>query len=195
VPWPKDHKTQVREKIVVAAAAALRGGGISGMSVEAVMAKAGLTHGAFYAHFESKEDLVREALACAAEQTLERFSRSLESVPEERRFVAAVAAYLSPQHAAHPEVGCPVAALAPEVTRVGGKTKRAFGEGIRARMEWMRALLPRQLRGAKQDEVLVGTLACMVGAIVLARALGGEDSDSVLEHARGFVERALASRT
>jgi AcrR family transcriptional regulator len=164
------------------------------MSVEDVMAKAGLTHGAFYAHFDSKDDLVREAVAYAAKQTLQGFSKNLESVPKEDRFAAAVAAYMSPQHVAHPELGCPVAALAPEVTRVGGKTKRALGEGIRARIEWMRALLPRQLRGAKQDEVLVGTVACMLGAVVLARALGGEDGDSVLEHARGFVQRALASK-
>jgi TetR/AcrR family transcriptional repressor of nem operon len=118
----------------------------------------------------------------------------LESVPQEDRFAAAVAAYFSPQHVAHPEAGCPVAALAPEVTRAGGKTKRELGESIRARFAWMRGLLPRHLRGAKQEEVLVGTVACMLGAVVLARALGGEDADSVLEHARGFVERALAPK-
>jgi TetR/AcrR family transcriptional repressor of nem operon len=140
------------------------------MSVEDVLAKAGLTHGAFYAHFDSKDDLVREAIAHAAEQTLQRFSKNLESVPQEDRFAAAVA-YMSPQHLAHPEVGYPVAALAPEVTRAGGKTKRALGESIRARIEWMRTLLPRGLRGAKQDEMLVGTVACMLGAVVLARLL------------------------
>jgi AcrR family transcriptional regulator len=165
------------------------------MSVEDVMSKAGLTHGAFYAHFDSKEGLVREAIAFAAEQTLHRFSKNVESVPQEDRFAAAVAAYMSPQHVAHPELGCPVAALAPEVTRIGGRTRRTLGESIRTRIEWMRALLPRRFRGAKQDEVLLGTLACMLGAVVLARALGGEAGDSVLEHARGFVERALASRS
>lgn len=59
---------------------------------------------------------------------------------------------------------------------------------------WMRTLLPWRLRGAKQDEVLLGTAACMLGAVVLARALGGEDGDSVLEQSRAFVERALASK-
>jgi TetR/AcrR family transcriptional repressor of nem operon len=195
VPWPKNHKAQVRKKIVTSAATALRAGGISGMSVDDVMTQAGLTHGAFYAHFESKDDLLRAALEYAADETLERFSKKLAPVPEDSRLAAAVGAYLSRQHVDHPETGCPVAALAPEVTRAGGKTRRALVQGIRKRIEWTRTLLPRRLQGAGEDEILVGTLSCMLGAVVLARCLGGEGSDAVLEHARRFIDRALAARS
>jgi len=192
MPWPKDHSAKIREKIVSVASAALRAGGASRVGVEEVMASAGLTHGAFYAHFSSKDALVRTALEYAGNQTLERFSKQLEGVPTDNRFNATVAAYLSPQHASHPEAGCPVASLGPEVARMGGRTKRVLAEGVRRRLEWMRSLLPERLRGAREDDVLMGSLACMVGAIVLARILGGEESEAVLESTLKFLDRALA---
>ena len=193
MPWPKDHKAKTREKIVSTASAALRTGGVSTVGVKEVMARAGLTHGAFYAHFSSKEALVRTALEYAGNQTLENFSKRLEAVPPDDRFTAAVASYLSPQHAAHPEHGCPVAALGPEVARTGGKTKRVLADGLQRRIEWMRSLLPARLRGARENEVLVGTVACMVGAVVLARVFGGKESAAILASARRFLDRALAA--
>jgi len=194
MPWPKDHKAKIREKIVSAASAAVRARGASRIGVEEVMTSAGLTHGAFYAHFSSKDALVRAALEYAGNQTLERFSRLLEGVPPDERFNATVAAYLSSQHAAHPEAGCPVAALGPEVARTGGRTKRVLAEGIRRRLEWMRSLLPERLYGPREDEVVVGALACMVGAVVLARILGGEKSEAILKSTLKFLERALATK-
>jgi len=131
VPWPKDHKAKLREKIVAYASAALRAGGLGGVGVEEAMAHVGLTHGAFYAHFADKDELIRAALEHAAKQTLERFSKALEGVPDEDRFRTVVDGYLSSLHARHPEAGCPVAALAPEVTRAGGKVKRTFGAQVR----------------------------------------------------------------
>jgi TetR/AcrR family transcriptional regulator, transcriptional repressor for nem operon len=194
MPWPKDHKAKTREKIVAAAAAALRTGGIGGVGVEDVMARAGLTHGAFYAHFADKDELIRAALEHASEQTLERFSKAVEGVAEDDRFEAAVASYLHPQHVAHPEVGCPVAAVGPEIVRAGGKARRSMAAGMRRRVEWMRGLLPRRFRGARGDEAVIGAFACMVGAVVLARSVGGEESDAVLEAARKFIDRAMAER-
>ena len=194
MPWPKDHSAKIREKIVSAASAAVRARGASRVGVEEVMASAGLTHGAFYAHFSSKDALVRAALEYAGNQTLERFSTQLEGVPPDYRFNATVAAYLSSQHAAHPEAGCPVATLGPEVARTGGRTKRVLAEGIRRRLEWMRSLLPERLRGPREDEVLLGALACMVGAVVLARILGGEKSEAILKSTLKFLDRALAPK-
>src|SRR5262249_21302654 len=121
MPWPKDHKAKTREKIVSTASAALRTGGVSTVGVKEVMARAGLTHGAFYAHFSSKEALVRTALEYAGHQTLEHFSQRLEAVPPDDRSTAAEASYLSPQQAPHREHGCPVAALGPEVARRAGR--------------------------------------------------------------------------
>jgi TetR/AcrR family transcriptional regulator, transcriptional repressor for nem operon len=191
VPWPKDHKAKIHEKIVAEASAALRSGGLGGVGVEDVMARVGLTHGAFYAHFRDKDELVREALEYAGKQTLERFSKAVEEAPAERRFAAAVEGYVSVLHAAHPELGCPVATLGPEVARAGGKTRRLLGSQIRQRLEWMRGLLPKRFRGAHADETVLGALACMVGAVVLARTVSGEESEAILEAARKFIDRAV----
>ena len=85
MPWPDDHKARTREKIVQAAAAAFRAGGVAGVRLEDVMARAGLTHGGFYAHFGSKEELLREALGHASSQTVDMLSKPLASTPAENR--------------------------------------------------------------------------------------------------------------
>jgi TetR/AcrR family transcriptional repressor of nem operon len=190
MPWPKDHKAKTREKIVAEASAALRAHGIDGVGVEDVMARAGLTHGAFYAHFGDKDELVRVALEHAGKETLERFTKALEGLDPERRFDAAIAAYASRDHAGHPELGCPVAAIGPEVARAGGKTKRALAAHVRERLEWMRSLLPKRIRGAQADDAVNGALACMLGAVILARTLGGDEGEAILASARRFIARA-----
>jgi TetR/AcrR family transcriptional repressor of nem operon len=196
MPWPKDHKEKTKAKIVSAAAAAFREGGLSAIGVDEVMSRAGLTHGAFYSHFESKDDLVRAALERASEETLEYLSKARESVPPEGALRAATAAYLSPQHAAHPEVGCPLAALGPEVARGGGKPKRELSQGTRRRLAWIRALLPKRHGGTSQDdeEAAIGVTACMIGALIMARTVGGKESEAILESARRFIDRALEER-
>jgi TetR/AcrR family transcriptional repressor of nem operon len=190
MPWPKDHKAKTREKIVVEASAALRTHGVDGVGVEDVMARAGLTHGAFYAHFGDKDELVRVALEHAGQETLERFTKALEGVDSERRFEAAVAAYVNRDHVGHPELGCPVAAVGAEVARTGGKTKRALAAHVRERLAWMRSLLPKRIRGAQADDTVAGALACMVGAVILARTLGGDDGEAILASALRFIARA-----
>lgn len=191
MPWPKDHKPLTRDRIVQTAAAAFRARGIAGVRVDEIMAGAGLTHGGFYAHFSSKDDLLREALEQASGQTLETLSTALESVPEERRLRAVIDAYLSPEHAAHPDRGCPVAALGPELARAGGKSQRTLAHAISRRLDWLRGLVPVQRRGRVQDEQVVGALACMVGGLVLARVVGEKDSPKLLAACREFVHRAL----
>src|SRR5262245_6763895 len=117
--WPREHKARTRQKIVEAAAAEFRAGGVAGVRLEDVMARAGLTHGGFYAHFSSKEDLLREALEHASRQTVETLSRPLAALRAEDRLPAVIDTYLSPGHVAHPERGCPLAALGSELARSG----------------------------------------------------------------------------
>jgi AcrR family transcriptional regulator len=188
MPWPAGHKQRTRERIVEAAAAAFRGRGLAGVRVEEVMAAAGLTHGGFYAHFAAKDDLLGPVVERASAETLEMMSRVAASVAPARRVSAAIDAYLSPEHAAHPERGCPVAALGPELIRADPKARRALSRSIRDRLAWFRQLLPRGRR--QDDDVAVGALACMLGGIVLARALGGEDSGAILDACRRFLRRA-----
>src|SRR6266545_4873527 len=189
MPWPEDHKARTREKIVQAAAAAFRAGGVAGVRLEDVMARAELTHGGFYAHFASKEALLREALEHASTQTVEMLSKPLASVPDQNRLQVVIDAYLSPAHVAHPDRGCPLATLGPEIARTRGPTHGALAEGVRDRLAWMRQLLPEHQREAASDDQIIGTLACMVGGVILARTVGGKDSGAVLDACRDFLRQ------
>lgn len=191
MPWPKDHKSRARARIVAAAAAALRAKGVSGVGVTDVMAGAGLTHGGFYAHFPSKDALLAEAIEHASAQTLAGLGGSVGAGSTETRLRAVVDAYLSPWHVTHVDVGCPVAALGSEIARAGGRMQRNLRATIRARFEWLRGLIPADRRPRLREEQEAGALACMVGGLILARAVGGKESTEVLEACRGFLHRAL----
>jgi TetR/AcrR family transcriptional repressor of nem operon len=159
------------------------------------MARAGLTHGGFYAHFASKEELLREALEHASTQTVDMLSKPLASVPDEERLQTVIDAYLSPAHVAHPERGCPLATLGPEIARTGGPTHGTLAKGVRGRLEWMRQLLPEDQREAASDDQIIGTLATMVGGVILARTAGGKDSAAVLDACRKFLRRNVGRRS
>lgn len=193
MPWPKDHKSQTRERIVHAAAGAFRARGVSGVRVEEIMASAGLTHGGFYSHFASKDDLLGEALEHASTQTMESLGKSLDAVPAEQRFLAVIEAYLSSAHVAHPDRGCPVAALGPELVRSGKKTRERLARAVRRRIDWMRTLLPPQKRAAAPEASLIGTMACMIGGLILARSVPAKDSDAILQACREFLKVACVS--
>ncbi len=191
MPWPKDYKSQTHARIIATAAAALRAKGVSGVGVADVMASAGLTHGGFYAHFPSKDDLVAEAVEHAGRQSFAKLAGSVDSASAETRLHAVIDAYLSPWHLTHPDLGCPVAALGPEVARAGGKMQQNLGRTIRERLDWLRGLIPNGRRTRARDEQVVGALACMLGGVILARTVGEKESVALLEACRGFLHRAL----
>src|SRR5262245_11506036 len=191
MPWPEDHKARTRQKIVDAAAAAFRAGGVVDVRLEDVMARAGLTHGGFYAHFASKDELLREALAHASRQTVDMLSGPLATMPDEGRLGSVIDTYLSPAHVAHPERGCPLAALGPELARTGRAVRGALAASIKARLRWMRQLLPEGERNTLSEAQMIGALACMIGGIVLARTVGEKDSHAVLGACRDFVHGAV----
>ena len=187
MPWPKEHKSRTRRTIVAAASTAFRAEGISGVRVGDVMTRAGLTHGGFYAHFDSKADLLREALDYSAEQTLEALSKPLADVPSEDRWRTAVDSYLSPAHVAHPEVGCPLASLAAEVARADSTTRKRLANVVRGRLAWMRQLIPQGRPRTVADEEVIGSAACMLGGVILARAVGGKEASAILSACREFI--------
>jgi TetR/AcrR family transcriptional regulator, transcriptional repressor for nem operon len=191
MPWPQDHKAQTHDRIVRAASSAFRSRGIDGVRVDEIMGRAGLTHGGFYAHFSSKDDLLQEALALASDETIETLSQRFDTIPAEQRIQAVIDIYLSPGHAAHPDRGCPLAALGPELARLQGKPRRELAYGVKKRLEWLRGLLPRRAGAKAQDQQAVGALACLVGGMVLARAVGGQESKTILAACRAFLHRAL----
>jgi TetR/AcrR family transcriptional repressor of nem operon len=155
------------------------------------MAAAGLTHGGFYAHFESKDELVREAIARANDETVDRLSRPLAALPQEQHLQAVVDTYLSTAHVTHPERGCPLAALGAEIARGGDPARGTLAAGVRDRLRWMRQLSAGGGADPLTDDQATGVLACMVGGVVLARAVGAIESAAVLEACRAFVRRAL----
>lgn len=161
--YPESHKQAVRERILEAAAEELRRHGLSGIGIPALMKRAGLTHGAFYAHFPSRDALVAEAIRTAAAATAD--DPLADALPLEQ----SLAHYLSAEHLAHPERGCVIAALGGEGSRQPPPVRSAFAaaaRGLLAAIE--RKLHPRQPAPELSEEAL-RLASAMVGAVVLAR--------------------------
>jgi TetR/AcrR family transcriptional repressor of nem operon len=192
MPWPKEHKQNTRERIVEAAAAAFRQNGADKVGVSEIMQEAGLTHGGFYAHFASKEDLLIEALRYASEEAnelleTESSARGESSAP---RLLAAALTYLSPYHLEHVEWGCPIAALGPELIRSSQKVRRSFATEITRRLERLYELATGGVKKRRQQAA--GALACMVGGLIVARGLKEPERLGFLKDCQFFLREALS---
>ncbi|HEX5922861.1 MAG TPA: TetR/AcrR family transcriptional regulator [Baekduia sp.] len=183
--YGKDQKQATRQRIVEAAGRRFKQDGIDGAGVAAVMSDAGLTNGAFYAHFTSKEDLVANVLA---DQLLAQ-RQSLDSEPSDRAGLEAfIRSYLSPQHRDQCADGCPSAALLDEIARRPAATRQVFTDELMGVIDDIASRLgPTDVEVARTDALTVFGL--MVGTLQLARALTDRDlSDQLLARA---VETAL----
>ena len=183
--YGKDQKQATRQRILEAAGRRFKQDGIDGAGVAALMSDAGLTNGAFYAHFASKEDLVANVLA---DQLLTQ-RQSVDAQPPDREGLEAfVRSYLSPQHRDQCAEGCPSAALLDEIARRPAATRQVFTHELMGVIDDIAARLdPADIAAARADALAVFGL--MVGTLQLARALTGRDlSDQLL--ARG-VDTAL----
>jgi len=184
--YSKDHKQATRERILEAAGRRFKQDGIDGAGVATVMSDAGLTNGAFYAHFSSKEDLVANVLA----DQLRAQRESFDAQPPDRAGLEAfVRAYLSPEHRDQFADGCPSAALLDEIARRPDATRGVFTEEVMGIVDDIASRLePSDIEAGRADALTIFGL--MVGTLQLARALTDRDlSDRAL--ARG-VETALA---
>ncbi|HEX8854440.1 MAG TPA: TetR/AcrR family transcriptional regulator [Thermoleophilaceae bacterium] len=183
--YSQDHKQATRQRILEAAGRRFKQDGIDGAGVATVMSDAGLTNGAFYAHFTSKEDLVANVLA----DQLRAQRQSFDAHPSNRAGLEAfIRAYLSPQHRDEYADGCPSAALLDEIARRPVATKQVFTDELMGVIDDIAARLdPTDPEAAKTDALTIFGL--MLGTLQLARALTDHDlSDQLL--ARG-VETAL----
>jgi AcrR family transcriptional regulator len=183
--YGKDHKQATRQRIVDAAGRRFKQDGIEGAGVATVMSDAGLTNGAFYGHFESKEDLVANVLA----DQLRAQRLSFDAQPSGRAGLEAfIRSYLSPQHRDQCADGCPSAALLDEIVRRPAATKRIFSDELTVTMGDIASRLdPTAVEAARTDALAL--FGFMVGTLQLARALADRElSDRLL--ARG-VETAL----
>jgi TetR/AcrR family transcriptional repressor of nem operon len=191
MPWSKDHKQATRGRIVEAASSAIRARGAGGIGVAEVMEAAGLTHGGFYAHFASKDDLVSQAIECASEQSRSRLARTADKAPPGKKLQAVTDAYLSADHYKHPERGCLIAAIGPELTRGQGPASRAFGKVVRERLAWLEGLATAKTK-AKRRRQAAGAYATMVGALILSRAMGDAgEGEEYLADVRQFLRDQL----
>src|SRR5215469_9562295 len=159
------------ERIVKEASRLFRERGFENVSVGEVMKAAGLTHGAFYAHFGSKEELQAAAVAYGQKVSLERMQRS-----NSKKMKGSYAdRYLSPRHRDNPGDGCTMAALAPEVARSTPELKAAFEQGLKEILS---------AKGGDRQEAIFQS-AAMIGGVVLARAVQDPRlSDEILESVR-----------
>ncbi len=183
--YSKDHKQATRQRIVEAAGRRFKQDGIDGAGVAAVMSDAGLTNGAFYAHFTSKEDLVANVLA----DQLRAQRQNVAAEPFGRAGLEAfIRSYLSPQHRDQCADGCPSAALLDEIARRPAATRQVFTDQLMGVIDDIASRLdPTDAEAARTDALTI--FGMMIGTLQLARALTDRDlSDQLL--ARG-VETAL----
>jgi TetR/AcrR family transcriptional repressor of nem operon len=193
VPWSAEHKAETRARIVRAAAAALRASGVADVGVAEVMRSAGLTHGGFYGHFSSKDELVAAAIGGAGRDSDESLAMLRGGAPA-RDLPEETAAYLSPEHLAHPERGCPLAATGPELARGPQAVRHALGAEIRRRLDYLAGLSSRRRSLARRKRDAAGALACMVGGMVIARGLAETEGAALLADVRAFARAALSDR-
>jgi len=166
--YSPDHKDKVRQEIVKDGARRVRTEGLTGAAVSAVMRDAGLTHGGFYKHFGNKNELLAESLSEGFRETLDRFARAAGQSRPETAWKAIVRTYLSIEHCDHPEFGCPLAALAPELARADRKMKRQIHEELENYKARMLPIMPGR-RTADRERAFLVIFSTMIGAIEMAR--------------------------
>jgi TetR/AcrR family transcriptional regulator, transcriptional repressor for nem operon len=181
-----EHKEETRRRIIETAGRRFKQDGIDGSGIATLMKDAGLTNGAFYAHFESKEDLVAAVVAAELRVQAGNFAAL---APGRAGLVDFVRLYLSPEHRDDPGLGCPSAALLDEVGRCAEGAKRAYTDGAEVIIDEIATrLAPDDPRSARGTTLNLYTM--MIGTLQLARALADEQlSDEVLEQG---VQNALA---
>lgn len=163
-------KEETHERIVSVAARAIRRSGYGGTGVADIMKEAGLTHGGFYAHFASREAMLAEAAGRACAESAAAVAEVVAGVPTESALEAMVRAYLSDEHLAQIEAGCPLAALGSETARQAPEVRRVTTRHIKEMVDLTARQSPDWGQPAAHERALV-TVATMVGALLLARAV------------------------
>ncbi|MGY3446174.1 MULTISPECIES: TetR/AcrR family transcriptional regulator [unclassified Bradyrhizobium] len=185
--YSKEHKQETHARIVKRAATRLREKGAHGIGVADLMKDAGLTHGGFYAHFDSREALVIEAFNYAMDRANERWRKVTAEVPPEKRLATIVDGYLSTVHRDEPGQGCAVPALGAEIARESPKTRKAFALKLDQMIDMITDQIQDVPRKAARKQAM-GVLATMLGTIVMSRIAGnGEMSDEILSAGREAV--------
>jgi TetR/AcrR family transcriptional repressor of nem operon len=189
--YQPEHKVEIHQKIVKDASRRVRTEGLTGAGVSAVMRDTGLTHGGFYKHFRSKDELLIESLSEAFREIADYLAQAAEHSQPGTAWKAIVKAYLSPEHCDHAEWGCPLAALASELGRADKAMKaQIFGELVKYKNRMLPFMPGRGT--ADKERAFFAIFSTMIGAIELARVLPEPAMQAkVLESARDFLLRSF----
>jgi len=185
------HKAEVHQKIVKDASERVRAEGLNGAAVAAVMRDTGLTHGGFYKHFESKDDLLLESVKEAFREIIDTLVRAAEQAPPGEAWKAIVKTYLSREMCEHPQHGCPLATLGPELARVDKRMKSQIVAELVNYRNQMLPLMPGR-RTVNKERAFFAIFSTMIGATEIARMLPDPAMrEEVLGNTRDFLLRSF----
>jgi TetR/AcrR family transcriptional regulator, transcriptional repressor for nem operon len=185
----REKAAENRERIIEAAGALFREKGFGGIGVADIMKAADLTHGGFYGHFASKDDLVAQACQQVMALAAKNWEKTATDEPN-HPYASLLSRYLSPRHRDEPGRGCVFAALGADAARSGPLVHDAFAEGLEPLINLLTKSAPGATKAARRRKG-VAAMAGLVGALLLARAIGKRElSDEILDATR----RELAGR-
>lgn len=189
--YQPEHKALVHQQIVKDASRRVRSQGLSGAAVAGVMQDAGLTHGGFYKHFKSRDELLLESLSEGFRQITDMLARTAEQSRPGSEWKAIVKLYLSPEHCDHAECGCPLAALAPELARLDKRMKARVLAELTKYKSRMLPFMPGR-RTSDKERAFFAIFSTMLGSIGIARILPDPAARAaVLVNSRAFLLRSF----
>lgn len=188
--YGNEHKAHTRDRVLKEAAAAIRAEGPDRVGVAAVMKRVGLTHGGFYAHFGSRDELLSEAVSYMFKDRYDAFFADLDTIDPRLGLRRLVDYYVSMSHRDARDVGCPIPILAGDLHRLPEAAQARFVQAVDRLTGGIVTLLDRAGIEAPQPRA-ASAVAEMVGAIAIARTLDNQRADELLGHVRKSVERKL----
>lgn len=185
-------KAATHQEILRQASEAFRKAG-GGVGIGEVMKELGLTHGGFYRHFASKDELFLEATALALREIADRLDRIATAAPPGQQTAAIISAYLSPEHLDHPETWCAIAAMAPDIARQSPAVRQRLDASLQYYLQKLTPHMPGADVAEKSANFLV-LISGMAGAIALLRSFGNQTNrDKVLHLLRGYYLKTFGS--
>jgi len=190
--YDADQKERTHRQILAEAANAIRTKGPDRVGVAEVMAKLGLTHGGFYAHFSSKDDLIAQAITSMFDQGYANFLRKTEGLEPQKAIEAYVDWYLSIAHRDAPNRGCPLASVSGDLPRLPEAARVRYTDGVE-RLTTAIAKLLKKLGHSNSETLAFSAMSEMAGALALARAIvDPERSNEILDASRVMVKSRIA---
>lgn len=179
----REKAAEHRERIIEAAGALFRERGFGGIGVADIMKAADMTHGGFYGHFASKDDLIAQASRRSMARAAVNWRKLVAGAPD-HPYAALLNHYLSPRHRDDPGRGCAFAALSGDAARCGKPVRKAFADGLEPLIDTLSEVCSGRTKAARRRKA-IAALAELIGALILARAVGGAAlSDEILGAAR-----------